>query len=124
MSGIFGIQLLSTNIEKAAPFYEQVFGWKIEKHPMGFSFFSFPSPTPPHPSGGAMMQHPMPGLPSAWLTYITVNDIANVMLMTPSLGGQIIQMPLPSPLGGLFGTIADPTGAVIGVFQHVTNQET
>ena len=66
------------------------------------------------------MPHPIPGMPSSWLAYIEVPDIVKVMSETSPLGGQVIQLPLPSPLGGLFAIIADPAGAVLGVFQKVS----
>ena len=115
---IFGLQLLSTDVEKVVPFYETLFQWKLTPHPMGFYHATFEDKGP-RETGCTLMPHPMVGMPSTWLSYIEVEDMVQVMSKTPLLGGQIVQIPLPSPLGGVFAVISDPAGAILGVFQRV-----
>ncbi len=118
---IFGLQLLSTDTQKVIPFYSDLFGWDLKAHPMGFHHITFEEDKTPKKRGCTIMPHPMPGLPSSWLAYIEVSDIMSVITKTIPLGGQVIQLPLPSPLGGLFAVICDPAGAVLGVFQKLSD---
>lgn len=117
-SAIFGLQLLTSDLDKVVPFYERLFGWHLEKHAMGFYHFTFPQ-APQATTGGTLMQHPLFGMPSAWVTYVDVPDITTLIAQVVPAGGGIIQLPLPSPLGGLFAVISDPTGAVLGLFQRI-----
>jgi uncharacterized protein len=68
-------------------------------------------------TGGGMMSHPMPGVPSAWLPYVQVADIAAATAKAKSLGATVIRDTTEVPDAGTFSIIQDPTGATLGLWQ-------
>jgi hypothetical protein len=67
--------------------------------------------------GGGMMKIPMPGMPSSWLTYVAVDDIAAATEKAKSLGATVLKDVTPVPGFGSLSVISDPTGAVIGLWK-------
>ena len=68
------VELNTTDVPKAKAFYGNLFGWKIEDMPMPSGTYTMINVG--EGTGGGIMQHPMPGAPSAWLAYVLVDDIA------------------------------------------------
>jgi uncharacterized protein len=68
-------------------------------------------------TGGGMMKHPMPGAPSAWLAYVSVDDIIASTKKASSLGAKIVRDVTEIPGHGRFSIITDPTGAYIALWQ-------
>ena len=64
-----------------------------------------------------MMQHPVPGQPSAWLAYALVDDAKAATAGTKSLGAQVVKDVEEVPGMGWFSVIIEPTGATLGVWQ-------
>jgi|SRR6185312_7783866 len=110
------VELNSTDLEKAKPFYAQLFDWKLEEAPMGdgtpYTMIGVGSGT-----GGGMMKQMMPGGPSAWLPYVDVDDIKASTAKAKSLGGTVLQDVTPVMGMGSISIIKDPSGAVIGLWQ-------
>jgi hypothetical protein len=68
-------------------------------------------------TGGGMIQHPMPGEPSAWIPYVLVDDIKAATAKATSLGAKLVR-DITEVMGeGSFSILIDPTGAVIGLWQ-------
>jgi predicted enzyme related to lactoylglutathione lyase len=68
-------------------------------------------------TGGGMMKHPMPGLPSAWLAYVQVDDIHAATEKAKALGASIIREEMKVMDIGWLSIITDPTGAALGLWQ-------
>ena len=68
-------------------------------------------------TGGGMMKHPMPGAPSHWLPYVGVSDIRAATDKAKSLGANVIRDVTPVMDEGSLSIIADPTGAMLGLWQ-------
>jgi catechol 2,3-dioxygenase-like lactoylglutathione lyase family enzyme len=69
------VELASTDVAKAKTFYSTLFDWKTADTDMGGGMiYSTFRPTDDSPGGG-MMQHPVPGAPSAWLPYVLVDEV-------------------------------------------------
>jgi predicted enzyme related to lactoylglutathione lyase len=68
-------------------------------------------------TGGGMMQHPVPGAPSAWLAYVEVADIKAATEKARSLGAKIMQDVTEVMGMGWLSILIDPTGAVLGLWQ-------
>jgi hypothetical protein len=64
-----------------------------------------------------MMQHPVPGAPSAWLPYVLVDDINVATKKAGSLGAKVMRDVTEVPQMGWFSIITDPTGAHLGLWQ-------
>ena len=63
------------------------------------------------------MQHPMPGQPSFWLSYVNVDDISAATAKAKSLGAKIIRDVMPVAEMGWLSILMDPTGATLGLWQ-------
>jgi predicted enzyme related to lactoylglutathione lyase len=59
----------------------------------------------------------MPGAGSNWLSYVLVDDIEASTKKAKSLGANIIRDVMEVPGAGWLSIIADPTGAVLGLWK-------
>jgi len=64
-----------------------------------------------------MMKNPIPGAPSNWLAYVTVDDVAASTKKAKSLGATVMKDVTEVPGYGWFSVIADPTGAPLGLWK-------
>jgi hypothetical protein len=111
------LELDTTDPTKAKAFYSALFDWKISDNEMGGGMvYSTFKPTDDSPGGG-MMQHPVPGAPSAWLAYVLVDDVTAANKKAVSLGAKIAVDKQEVPNMGWFSVIIDPTGAHLGLWQ-------
>ena len=107
------VELNTTDLNKAKDFYGELFDWKLEDVPdMGYTMIKVGEGT-----GGGMMKHPMPGAPSAWLAYVSVDDINAATAKAKSLGANFIKDVTEIPGVGWFSIFTDPTGAVLALFK-------
>ena len=109
------VELNTTDVGKAKAFYGSLFDWKLEDVPMGSSTYTTIGVA--QGTGGGIMQHRVPGAPSSWLAYVHVDDIEAATEKAKSLGGQVMQGVTEVPGMGWFSIIADPTGAVLGLWK-------
>ena len=110
------VELASTDVSKAKTFYSTLFNWKLSDTDMGGGMI-YTTFKPEGGPGGGMMQHPVPGAPSAWLTYVLVDDVAAATAKAKSLGAQVMRDKTEVPHMGWFSIITDPTGAHLGLWQ-------
>jgi predicted enzyme related to lactoylglutathione lyase len=118
--GAFGwFELMTTDVESAKAFYEDLLGWETETAPMeGFDYtiIKIAGDT----VGGMMVMPPeCEGLPPSWDIYITVKDVDAIAGRVPELGGKILRPPADIPGVGRFCIIQDPQGAVIAAMTYV-----
>lgn len=111
------VELNTTDVAKAKAFYGSLFDWKLEDMPMGDGQ-SYTLIRVGEGTGGGMMTHPVPGMPSAWLAYVAVDDIKAATEKARGLGAHIIREPTEVPNMGWFTILSDPTGAVIALWQN------
>jgi predicted enzyme related to lactoylglutathione lyase len=108
------LELSTSDAAAAKNFYTSMFGWTFEDMNMGpdgiYSTFK-PSSGP----GGGLFS--MPGMPTAWLAYVGVEDINASTDKAKALGATIHKGPLEIPNIGWMTILADPTGAAIAMFQ-------
>lgn len=110
------IELASTDIGRAKSFYGSLFDWKLVDRDMGNMTYTMIEVG--KGTGGGMMQHPMPGAPSAWVPYAHVEDVRGSTQKAKSLGATILRDVTEIPNAGSFSIIQDPTGAVLGLWQE------
>ena len=106
-------QLLSTDIDRAVPFYTSVFGWDAtnDAENGGTAFSVGGNPV----CGGMAMPPEVPqGTPSYWDVYFSVADADASAAQVKELGGQVLMGPMDIPAGRIASTM-DPTGAVVGI---------
>ena len=110
-------ELNTTDVGKAKEFYGSLFDWKLEDVPMGAMGNYTTIGVGGGGVGGGIMQHPMPGQPSFWLSYVNVDDIGAATAKAKSLGATIIRDVMPVADMGFLSIFMDPTGAVLGLWQ-------
>ena len=107
------VELMTTDLDKSKKFYQSMFDWKLEDIPdMNYTVIKVGEGT-----GGGMMKVPMPGMPSAWIAYVLVDDVAAATEKAQSLGATIVKSVTEVPGMGLFSVMVDPTGASIAMWQ-------
>ncbi|MBV8724657.1 MAG: VOC family protein [Candidatus Eremiobacteraeota bacterium] len=113
------VELATNDLAKAREFYQNLFDWKLEDTPMadGDSYTLIGVGENDYGVGGGMMKAPMPGMPSNWMAYVSVDDVKAATEKAKSLGATVIRDITPVPEMGSFSIISDPTGAVLGLWQ-------
>jgi hypothetical protein len=110
------VELATTDVGKAKTFYRSLFDWQLNDVDMGggmvYTMIGVGEGT-----GGGMMKHPMPGAPSIWMPYVGVSDVRAATDKAKSLGASVIRDVTPVMEEGSFSIIADPTGAMLGLWQ-------
>ena len=110
------LELTSENLDGAREFYSKLFEWKIDEMP-GAQIPYYMVDTGSEPQGG-MMAPPEPGIPTAWLMYVLVDDVAATCDKLKGLGGKVLKDKAPVPDMGWFAVVADPQGAVFGLWEN------
>ncbi|HTU83463.1 MAG TPA: VOC family protein [Candidatus Acidoferrales bacterium] len=112
-------ELATTDLAKAKEFYGKLFGWKLEDTPMadGSTYTMIDVGENEYGVGGGMMKVPAPDMPSAWLTYVSVDDVAAATEKVRALGGRVYRDVTEIPGMGAFSVVADPTGAALGLWE-------
>ena len=110
------VELNTTDVAKAKAFYSKLFDWQLEDVPMGpdgnYTMIKVGEGT-----GGGLMKHPMPGVPSFWLSYVLVDDIGAATKKAKSLGATVVKDVTEVMGAGWLSIIADPTGAALGLWK-------
>jgi len=112
-------ELNSRGVQKAIPFYEQVFGWKAKKSEMGegapaYTEFQIGGESI---AGGQEMNEMVPAdVPSHWLVYFAVEDVDKSFKTAVGAGARELVEPMDFP-GGRFAILNDPQGAPFGLLK-------
>src|SRR6516165_3435146 len=102
------VELQTTDIKKARDFYSRLFDWKLEDAPVpGFGTYTMIGVG--EGTGGGMMPSPTPGVPSHWLAYVDVGDLASATKKAKDLGAKVLVDSQAVADMGKFSIIADPT---------------
>jgi len=99
-------------------FYSKVVGWKTENVSMG-DYDDFAMAMPGNGEAVTGICHARgenAKLPSGWLIYIVVADIAESIVACEAGGGRIVLAPR-GLAGGRFCIIEDPSGATAALYQ-------
>lgn len=110
------VELNTSDVAKAKQFYGKLFDWKLEDVPMGPMTYTTIG-VGDSGTGGGMVEMSMPGNPSAWLPYVLVDNVAEATKKAQSLGAQVYKDVTEIPEMGAFSIIADPSGAVFGLWE-------
>jgi uncharacterized protein len=102
--------------EAAAAFYAGIFGWDVETgSPAASTRYDMCR------LGGrdvaAIGSPPPEGAAPAWTTYVWVDDVDAMAAAAEAAGGSVVAGPFASLDGGRLAMVADPAGAVLGLWQ-------
>jgi predicted enzyme related to lactoylglutathione lyase len=104
-------ELTTSEPENAIEFYGALFGWTFEK--VDTDEVDYWTIKNGDRSNGGIMRAMMPGLPSAWLPYFAVEDVAAAKETAESSGATTAAGPITAG-AGTFAVFSDPQGAFVG----------
>ncbi|HEY2790871.1 MAG TPA: VOC family protein [Micromonosporaceae bacterium] len=101
----------------AGRFYRGVFGWDLED--MGEQYGHYTIATVDGRTVAAITPPPPGGedAPSMWTVYLKSDDAASTASAVEKAGGSIVMPTMEVPGQGVMGLVADPTGAIFGIWQ-------
>ena len=112
--------LMSDDVDKARDFYTGVLGWDTEVMDIGqgpYTVFKADD----RPVAGLMgkpPEGPASFAPTAWTSYVTVDDVDARTDRVAAAGGVVFAGPMDIPTVGRMSIIQDPTGGVIGIIKY------
>jgi uncharacterized protein len=118
--GIFSWnELMTRDARASAKFYTTLFGWTREEMDMeGISYSMLKSGD--RPVGGMVTLPPeAESMPGIWMAYVTVENLEASLAQAIELGAKVHKEITTIPMGR-FAIIADPQGAVIGLWQFAS----
>lgn len=108
--------LMTTDPARTLPFYAELFGWRPDTRPMegigDYTMFHLGD----EPLGGMVPLDPAHGVPSHWISYVTVPSVDGACARAAELGGSVGVPPTDIPGVGRFAVIGDPDGAHVSPF--------
>lgn len=112
------VQLLSRDGRKAAKFYQAVAGYEIIENtaPDRLSDFVLASRGYARATVRTIPADKTAVRPN-WLPFVRVKSLPESLARARELGGKVLVEPRPESLDGRAAVVADPTGAVLGMFE-------
>ena len=115
--------LMTKDVEQATAFYQQLFGWKLDKMDIPghgpSDFYATDSGGFAHP---VLLEADFPG-PSHWMTYVVVEDVDKACDRAKELGGSVCVPAFDIPSIGRTAVIGDPAGATFHLFTPAQDEE-
>ena len=102
----------STDIERSANFYENVFGWTVDRQSPDRASFEDSAKT----IGGAFVTNQTVSAEAGFLPYIYVDDIETTVQRIIDAGCEILTKPYVQG-NVLVATFRDPSANVVGIWQ-------
>jgi len=104
--------------DRVRDFYAKVVGWRPAAIDMGgYSDYAMTTPKSSKPVAGVCWKRGANAdLPSQWLIYLEVADLAKSIKLCRRLRGKVLAGPRELS-GGTFAVIRDPAGAVCALFE-------
>ena len=106
------VEIPSANVDSAAKFYEQLFGWKIQPM-LGMNYTMWEDGSG---SGGGFPEVSDDNPAGQVLVYIASDDIDADLKNVKKLGGKVLREKTEIPQNGWFGIFQDPTGNVLALY--------
>jgi len=108
------VDLGTPDLEKAVAFYSGLFGWDVQQGPPEAGGYAIAQLRGRAVAGLGPLQNPGPPV---WTTYVNVGDADDVAVKVKANGGQLLMDPFDVLDVGRMALFADPSGAVLGVWQ-------
>jgi hypothetical protein len=103
------LQIPARDPMASAAFYEQVFGWRVER--------PYPSFEAPGIIGQWVDDRP-PSADAGILAWISVDRIADALVRVRAAGGETLEEPYADGPNRLLATVRDPAGNAVGLVEH------
>jgi uncharacterized protein len=109
-------ELLTTDPQTAAAFYQAVFGWAALERTLGDGARYWIFRRPDGDVAGMMQTTGTVGGASIWLPYVEVVSAEETAALAAELGGTIVIPPGDVPGRGRYAVVRDPGGALTAVY--------
>jgi predicted enzyme related to lactoylglutathione lyase len=106
-------ELVTSDVERALPFYADVVGLSSETVEMGGSPYALLKAGDEQVAGCTAPQQD--GVPNHWLVYFAVENVAAAVARVAELGGSVVTAPFNTPIGDM-AVVSDPQGAVFSLY--------
>ena len=123
--GVVHFEIPASDPDKLSQFYAQLFGWNIQKMPMGEGMDYYMTstvesdeqgmPKQPGAINGGMFKRMDPNQKP--INYVNVESVDEYVAKAKSLGATVITEKMPVPGMGWFAHLMDPDGNAFGVWQ-------
>jgi uncharacterized protein len=110
-------ELMTDDVEGARRFYGDLLGWSWKGEDMGPAGTYWLASSAGQQVGGMMQKPPGVPMPSAWSSYVLVDDVDAATQRCTAAGGRVLRAPDDIPKVGRFAVLADPWGAVLLPFR-------
>lgn len=97
-------------------FYSELFGWEMAETGEEYGGYLMANLSG-RPVAGLGPTPPDSPVPPVWTTYIAVDDVDAITSKITDHGGQLMMGPMDVMSEGRMAVVADPTGAVFGLWQ-------
>ncbi len=111
-------ELMTTDVAAAKTFYTKLFGWDTEDMAMPGMTYTVVKAGGKGIGGIMTIPKEAKGMPPAWATYVTVDDVDKTAKAAEKLGAKVLMPPTDIPNVGRFCVIKDPQGAVINAITY------
>lgn len=118
-------ELATEDPQKAVEFYTKLIGWQVEEMDMPTGKY-FVLMSGEEKIGGILVKsEENANAPTAWMPYITVEDVDATAEKVATLGGKVIAPPVDIPVdnGPRLSIIQDPSGATLGIITYSDTPE-
>lgn len=105
----------SPDLDKAKAFYSGLFGWECPEGPPETGGYSVCLLNGKTVAGLAPQMNP--DFPPVWMTYVNVDDADSTVAKATAAGGAVFAPPMDVLDVGRMAILADPLGAVFGLWQ-------
>lgn len=115
------VELATPDLAAAKAFYGRLLGWDCTEEASDDPGVTYVMARKDGRSAAGMMQltedMSSSGMPPTWTTYIKVDDVDATVGAVQPAGGSVLQPPVDVLDAGRMAVIADPAGAVVGLWQ-------
>jgi predicted enzyme related to lactoylglutathione lyase len=111
------VDLGSPDLDASVGFYGALFGWDVPESENAEQTGGYRIATLRDKSAAGMMPLMQEGQPTAWTTYVSVDDADATAAAAREAGGNVMAEPMDVMDLGRMAIFADPTGGVFGVWQ-------
>lgn len=115
------IDLGTPDQDEAGEFYGGLFGWELQADENAEQTGGYRVAVLRDKAIGGVMKLMQEGQPPAWSTYVSVEDADAAVAKAREAGGAVVVEPMDVLDYGRMAFLADPTGAVFGVWQPGRN---
>ena len=112
-------ELVTSDVPAAKAFYREALGWELRDLHNGGMDYTIASQGEREVAGIMTLPKDAPGMPPAWGSYVTVDNVDARAARIEQLGGKVLVAPRDIPTVGRFAVIADPQGAMLALISYV-----